>query len=290
MKIAPEISEALGFRAWFIAWLEPALDAHLRAIAQGQGLEYSPLNSARRNWSQQRWDSELQRSDAIPKLLRFLQQEMETGNPSPYSFIDAVNDTAEPLNIPFGTLPVLRSKWRWTGDPLYAWEAARFCTETKCAFPDWLTDYLAECAARMPRPGTKVDMRKKLPSALGFLAKRGTKKSFDRPGDARRRSEYMLLTQVFAFAIGQGCSPSQAVAEAVSLLGPDYVDRDQRTLLKLIARHYGFSEVPSSAVAWQRALLAITMTPERFGELLSKVFSGYRSAHGLPPLPPLPPL
>jgi hypothetical protein len=156
---------------------------------------------------------------------------------------------------PLGRLPDLRSGWVRTGDPLYVWEALRFCAKAKCEHPDWVSSYIVECANRMPRPGAERDVRKLLSAALGFPAKRGPKKNFPRLG--ADVAEHMILAHVFAYAIEQGCSPARAAAEAADLLGSHYADCDARTLMALVARHFGLSSVPQSKVAWRRALVRI---------------------------------
>jgi hypothetical protein len=149
-----------------------------------------------------------------------------------------------------------------------------FCAETKCAFPDWVTDYLVDCAARMPPVGAEgADMRKILPSALGFPAKRGPKKLADFPRDELAIVERLFLANVFAYAIGQGCSPARAAVEAASPLGPDYADRDERTLQALVANYFGVLEVPQSGAAWQRALLVANERPESTHSYLIKLVS-----------------
>jgi hypothetical protein len=257
-EIESAIRFALGWTAMVWGGAEPAIDAHLRAIARGQGLEYSPLTSARRNWSQQRWDSELQRSDAIPNFLcSVARPEFDESDRQ---------EVAQLLGIPrlpdIPMLSIYHSRWSSTSNPLYVWGAVSFCAETKCAFPDWVTDYLVDCAARMPPVGAEgADMRKILPSALGFPAKRGPKK-LAVPRDELAIVERLFLANVFAYAIGQGCSPARAAVEAASPLGPDYADRDERTLQTLVADYFGFLEVPQSGAAWQRALLVANVRPE----------------------------
>jgi hypothetical protein len=139
------------------------------------------------------------RSDAIQDLLRMTQGVLRDHKHNPYR------------RLPKWRLPELQLRWHQTGDPLFAWEALRFCAEAECEVPDWLMGYLVDCAKRMP-PSDHAggrDMRKILPSVLGFPAKRGPPKRLARPSDDVTHAEHILLVYVFAYAIGQGCSPSQ---------------------------------------------------------------------------------
>ena len=64
-----------------------------------------------------------------------------------------------------------------TGNPYYAWEGIRACTEERPfrRLPDWLVTYLAECAERMLSSKAKAagDLGRVLPWVLGFPTRRG---------------------------------------------------------------------------------------------------------------------
>jgi hypothetical protein len=216
---AEAIKNGLGDGARILALCEPQLAARLQAIAQRRGApsEVRPIS--------------------IKRLVSVIERVAHSHNRHPPS-----------------RLSKLHGEWLRSGNPLFAWEAMRFCAETKCAFPDWVSEYLGDCANRMPPDAKNLDVRKMLPSVLGFPRKRGPRKACSL-GDDMAAAEQFLLAHVFAYAIEQGCSPTRATAEAASLLGRDYADRDERTLMALIARHFNLAKVPRSRAAWTQALL-----------------------------------
>jgi hypothetical protein len=164
---------------------------------------------------------------------------------------------------PLGRIPVLAFAWARTRDPRVAWEAYRICAANKVEIPEWVANYLADCATRMSSLGDAgLDTRKALPAALGFPAKRGPK-----PGpkpvplhdgdDDIIAAEHFFFAHIFSYVIGCGHSPSRAVREASNLLGPGYADLDERTLVMLVVNHFGWAEMPQSKAAWRQALVAM---------------------------------
>jgi hypothetical protein len=148
------------------------------------------------------------------------------------------------------------AEWEQTHNPYFAWKAIEYCTQRKIDYPDWVRDYLAECAQRMVSASAAEtsDVRKVLPRIMGFPSKRG-------PGNPlkpeRKEDQYFDAALCFMGEIAKGSSPSMAVQTAFETLDPKVADKmDHRTLRSHIKRFFGATGSLRRWGDWRDALLA----------------------------------
>jgi hypothetical protein len=157
-------------------------------------------------------------------------------------------------SAPENRLTLLYKSWRDSGNPFHVWLAIDLCAKKQLGVPIWIHNYLAECAERMmeaARSKGSQDVRKILPSVLGFQSKRG-------PGYPLRpdasESDYLLAvaTLKFAHAILNGCKPSDALDYASMVLETSMgYKTDDKTLLGHIKRFLGVEKAPRSHSSWK---------------------------------------
>jgi hypothetical protein len=96
------------------------------------------------------------------------------------------------------------------------------------------------------------DLRKILPSILGFPAKRGPGKPLDPDHDP---NDVTLLAIVFARAIQKGMDPSAARKEASKYLPRLRADKlDDKTLQVWLKNYFGLKKSPRTNHEWKRLL------------------------------------
>ena len=144
--------------------------------------------------------------------------------------------------------------WENTRNPYYVWNAIHLCTEHNRQFPEWVLLYLAECSTRMLAPDAKKsnDLRKILPSILGFPAKRGPGKPLDPDQDP---NDVMELAIRFAIEIEKGMDPPAARREATKYLPRRRADKiDDKTLQVWLKKHFGLKKSPRTNAEWKYIL------------------------------------
>jgi len=150
-----------------------------------------------------------------------------------------------------------------TQSPVYAWQAIHRCIREKKQFPDWITDYLFQCADRMisarlsdeqPRDVRKTDeqprdVRKTLQWIFGFPEKkRGPGSLFD-PNPVLPYLNKVIFALQFAERLNQGEDPVTARGNA----GNDTFreDVDDRTLQRYLLEVFGLASLPSTSEEWK---------------------------------------
>jgi len=144
--------------------------------------------------------------------------------------------------------------WEETKNPYYAWSAINICTKHNKPLPTWVVDYLAECAERMlsEKARQSNDLRKLLPSVLGFPAKRGPGRPLDPDRDQDDKSIFAIR---FAIEIEKGKKPSIARREATKYLPESRVDKiDDKTLQRWLREIFDLANTPRSITEWKSVM------------------------------------
>jgi hypothetical protein len=137
--------------------------------------------------------------------------------------------------------------------PVYAWAAIHRCIREKKQFPDWITDYLFQCADRMmfarhadERPR---DVRKTLLRIFGFPEKKSGPGSLFDPRPVLPYLKKVLFALHFAERLNQGEDPVTARGNA----GNDAFreDVDDRTLQRYLLEVFGLTNLPSTSGEWK---------------------------------------
>jgi hypothetical protein len=148
----------------------------------------------------------------------------------------------------------LHDHWNKNADPLAVWDAIAACTEQERPLPNWVIDYLRECAQRMTQ--AEGDFRKALPKIMAFAGKHGPHARCD---DDERTADRFVFACMFCYWLGSdtGCnSLEQALEEARQVLRPEDAALDDLTLLRWIAKDFGLPTPPRSLEGWRKAILA----------------------------------
>jgi hypothetical protein len=177
------------------------------------------------------------------------------------------------LNSPDFMLEASFSGWEVTASPAYVWQAIDICRKHRRDFPDWVLDYLAACARRLLSNEARcsTDLRKVLPWALGFPAKRGPGRPLD-PDPAK--ADRLLFAVKFAIEIENGKKPAAAIKDACSAFDARVADSvDDKTLRRWLREEFDLTRTPRSATEWKDAARAkfgafISLTETRFREIL----------------------
>jgi hypothetical protein len=175
------------------------------------------------------------------------------GNDSPDSlgFADKVKWLFRDPNF---MLDFMCAGWEKTKNPYYAWSAINICTKHNKPLPTWVVDYLAECAERMlsEKARQSNDLRKLLPSVLGFPAKRGPGRPLDPDRDQDDKSIFAIR---FAIEIEKGKKPSIARREATKYLPESRVDKiDDKTLQRWLREIFDLANTPRSITEWKSVM------------------------------------
>jgi hypothetical protein len=177
------------------------------------------------------------------------------GNDSPDSlgFPDKVKWL---LRDPNFMLDVMFAGWEKTKNPYYSWYAIKICTKHKKQFPTWVVDYLADCANRMLSEKAKQsnDLRKIIPSILGFPAKRGPGRPLDPDRDP---DDKLMFALHFAIEIEKGKKPSVARRQASTFLSQGRSDKiDDKTLQRWLKDEFDLESAPRTITEWKSVMRA----------------------------------
>jgi hypothetical protein len=139
-----------------------------------------------------------------------------------------------------------------TGNPYYLWQAIGICIEDGLEFPNLVRDYLAIVAENMMSPWAKRehDLRKVLPYILGFDMKRGRHLLDPEPVTDDRG----LLAMRFATQIQRGTEPKAALANVREAADCSLADKDDRTLLSYIKKHFDITDTPRTREQWEAGI------------------------------------
>jgi hypothetical protein len=126
-----------------------------------------------------------------------------------------------------------------TGNPYFAWLAIEACVKSKIEFPEWLVGYLGFVAEKMLSDEAKKthDLRKVLPSILGFDMQRGRGNLLD-PVIGNASPDAMLLAIKFAINLHHGETPAAALRKAADeIFGIDDAP-DLKTLKRWLLKEF----------------------------------------------------
>jgi hypothetical protein len=184
---------------------------------------------------------------------RLAQRRVRRPNPSSIAFVEWLQEYCKTPEVVLG---YTSAEWEQSHNPYFAWKAIQYCTQRKIDFPDWVRDYLAECAQRMVSPSAAEasDVRKVLPRIMGFASKRG-------PGTPLRpegkEDQYFDAALCFAREIAKGASPTVAIQTAFETLAPEVADKmDHRTLRSHIKKFFEATGSLRTWEDWRDAILA----------------------------------
>jgi hypothetical protein len=157
-------------------------------------------------------------------------------------------------SAPESRLTFLYISWKDSGNPFHVWLAIDLCVKEQLGVAPWIRNYLAECAERMMREARSKksqDLRKILPGALGFPAKRGPGHPL-RPNVTESEQLLALAALKFANAIQKGCKPKKALDHASMTLEESIAYKvNKKILLGHIKRFLGVETAPRSHSAWK---------------------------------------
>jgi hypothetical protein len=151
-------------------------------------------------------------------------------------------------------LTCAKSEWEKSKNPAYVWRGISVCSHAKIAFPNWVSQYLAECAERMLSAGTSKtsDLRAILPRVLGFPKKRGRGNQLKPPDEHLKHFDPAIA---FGMEIANGAKPSDALRTAFDHLNSKSADKmDDKTLLSHIKKFYGVKSAPRNNAEWRKKI------------------------------------
>jgi hypothetical protein len=161
-----------------------------------------------------------------------------SGSPHDQAFIEKLKRDAEAM------LPGMQLGLEEDGNPVWAWKALDLCFKSNTAFPDWLNNYLAQCAERMKsqRAKTASEVRDVLPWILGFDGMRARGNALD----IDRHSYKKAFALMFAVQLFKGDTPPEARLKACNqiFLGKD-TNIDDRTLQRWLLEVFGLKKAPA---------------------------------------------
>jgi hypothetical protein len=129
-----------------------------------------------------------------------------------------------------------------TGNPYYAWSAIGDCIKHKMEFPEWLIEYLGQCAERMLSDEARAasDLRKVLPSIFGFPRKSsGPGRLLDPDTDPRDTLSFALR---FLRKVAEGHELPDALKEAS--IDTNCECADDKTLKHWVCENFGLKSWP----------------------------------------------
>lgn len=139
--------------------------------------------------------------------------------------------------------------------PYFAWEAIGTCIRKKKQFPDWINNYLAQCADRMQSKQAKRagDARKALQWIFDFpKTKAGPGGLFDQDRGLLKEVAKSIFALNFAMRLYQGEDPVQARCnagdEVFGLINSNTID--DRTLQRILLEQFQLKNLPLTADGW----------------------------------------
>ena len=155
--------------------------------------------------------------------------------------------------------------------PVFTWQMIGTCVKYKKQFPDWVINYLAQCAERMcdgrmqsERAKRADDVGKMFQWIFDFPKKKpGPGELLDAGGELLKETCKAAFAFHFALKLHQGEDPIQARRNAgdewFGIIGDETVD--DRTLQRYLREQFQLKKLPRTAeewmpvIAWDRLLL-----------------------------------
>ena len=146
-----------------------------------------------------------------------------------------------------------KALWLEQGNPIWLWLAIQSSSHNKHPYPLWVCEYLEKAADRLLSDDVHGgDFARKLPSILGFQAKRG-------PRHPLKIVKRMLKIEQFAIKFAKhilaGKKPSDAREHAANEFDRYWQDVDDKVLQTALREHFKLKRLPASTLAWQRIVL-----------------------------------
>jgi hypothetical protein len=166
-----------------------------------------------------------------------------------------------------------RDLWLDQGNPIWAWLTIKTCILNDQLMPQWVCEYLEEIADQLlSDTNARVDdFARKLPSILGFQAKKG-------PQHPLKICKRMLKIEQFAMKFAKhilaGNKPSLARKDAANECDQYWQNAGDKVLQTALREHFKLKRLPASTLAWQ-------------GIVLRWLFDNPHSYERSPDLPPL---
>jgi hypothetical protein len=161
----------------------------------------------------------------------------------------------------------LKTLFEETNNPIFVWREISFRMGASEPLPQWVTDYLLACAARLNAAESgEEDVKTVLPGVFGFELRRG-------PGNplsaVARASHDRLYALEFSAAILRGEKPSEARDSAYNRCSRT-ANGDEKTLRERLKKFFSVDQFHSTNTDWKRTIILwLLKHPEYIPELPS---------------------
>jgi len=144
-----------------------------------------------------------------------------------------------------------RDLWLEQSNPFWVWVAIKTSIRNDHAMPQWVCEYLEKVADQLFSDNASAgDFARKLPSILGFRAKKG-------PKHPLKISKRMLKNEQFAMKFAKhifaGKKPSIARQDAANELDQYWQDVDDKVLQTALRKYFKLDRLPSSITKLRQA-------------------------------------
>lgn len=175
------------------------------------------------------------------------------------------------LSDPHVKLATMYDGYRMSQNPYFAWRSIEICAESNVECPEWVTEYIVECARRMMAAGKQrsADVRKVLPGVLGFRSRRGP----GNPLNPNANSDQIRLALKFAYLIHKGLKPSAAARDACAILKAPRADAiDEKTVRRWLCDYFEVARFARTNAEWKaitgdHCRSVVTLWEELFREI-----------------------
>jgi hypothetical protein len=150
--------------------------------------------------------------------------------------------------------------WREQKNPIWVWNAIKTSVHNKHSLPNWVCDYLEECANQLLSSSAYTgDFARKLPRMLGFNLKSGPKHPLKISARMLKNEQFAMR---FAKHILNGKRPSDARSNAANECGGRWLEADDKTFQTALRQHFKLKRVPKTGSAWKTIVIQwMTMNP-----------------------------
>jgi hypothetical protein len=145
-------------------------------------------------------------------------------------------------------------KWAAIRGPSFIWRAIKICVRDKKQFPDWVIDYLDQCADRMSSDKAKRadELTEILPWIFKFPARKKSgpggllKQDFELTKDLGE----WLFAVIFASELRESGDPADAKDIACNFVFGDDSELENTQLNRILKRVFRLEKLPQTAEAW----------------------------------------
>jgi len=146
-----------------------------------------------------------------------------------------------------------RDLWLEQANPVWVWLAIKSSNHNKHPYPQWVCEYLEKMSDRLLADDVHGDdFARKLPSILGFRAKRGPKHPLT---IFKRMLKNEQFAMKFAKHILAGKKPSTARQDAANECARYWQNADDKVLQAALREHFKLKRLPAGTLALQQIVL-----------------------------------